>query len=1117
MNSGIAGIKSSIFACSAFRRLHELSQRSDNIIATGVSGSLAAFAVSFLSEFSSKKLLVISNDDDRIIKLKDDLDLLLEQKNILAFSHKLPDSEPYSSILMNLAESEEFVIVTAASELKRKMVPKELFANSLIEIRKDQETGFEELIEKLQKFGFNRSDFVEQEGDYSVRGGIVDVFAESLQSPVRIEFFGDTIESIREFDITSQRSVREVENVKIGINILTNESLTEESLTEDLCDYLPEDTLLIIDEPEITFGEIEDGTKEKLDRLRRIDLTQFTTLRHDDSFVRVEMNSRPQPEFHSNLIAIYKDITSKISDGYEVILLASDEHQAERIRELIEDFEDEGLLEKDELIHSDTHTEREGRDAAGIAGRFRVVPESLHSGFVATDPKLVVYTEHQIFGRYFKRIKKRKQRFKGISFGELKELQYGDFIVHRDFGIGVYSGLKKITVGNNQQEVVQLKYHGNDLLFINLNSIHLIKKYSGSEGHRPALTKLGGGEWDRAKARTKKQVKDIARDLILLYAKRKSEKGYKFSADTHWQKELEANFMYEDTPDQFRATVETKQDMESENPMDRLVCGDVGFGKTEVALRAAFKSVIDNKQVAVLVPTTILAVQHYNTFRDRLSAFAVEVENITRLRSSKEQKEILKKLEEGKVNILIGTHRLLSKDIKFKELGLLIIDEEQRFGVKAKEKLRSLSPNVDTLTLTATPIPRTLNFSLLGARDLSIINTPPKNRKPIITEIIKLDWNHVSSIVRNELARGGQVYFVNDKIKNLHLLADTLKNYVPEAKIGIAHGQMEGRELEDIVINFIEKKLNVLLCTKIIESGLDIPNVNTIIINNADMYGLAELYQLRGRVGRSDAQAYAYLIAPPDAKLTKTAVRRLQAIEEFTELGSGFNLAMRDMEIRGVGNLLGREQSGFIQEIGFDMYISIIEEAVLELKENEFRDLFASETSLERLNETIEKKLEAKSALIETDLTAMIPKDYVANDTERLNLYRRLYEVSNEEELNVIAAEMRDRFGEYLEDVDNLLRVIKLKLLATALGLEKIAIRGNKLTLEFPEDKDHKIFGSRFFEMIIDKLSNDRTRKYDIAPEKDKLIVSHDLKGRTDTEKLCDAEAVFENYVSYLV
>lgn len=1117
MEATIQNIRAKIFSSEKFSQLKNLtSENFSKIVLSGVSGSMASFATDYIYQNVGKKILYISHDNDRIVKLKDDLELIDSLQNISIYSTKLSDSESTSKILIDLSEGNEFIVIANASELGNKIISKDKFKASIIQLKKNENYSFDELLNTLERYNFNRKDFVDEAGDFSVRGGIIDFFAENLESPVRIEFFGDTIESIREFDLNSQRSVREIDSVKIGINLNADEEEINYEPDEIVINYIPDNAIVIIDEPEITFNEINEDIVKVLNNFKRIYLTAFTGVitdynDHSDSadLKVINFDSKPQPEFHSNLKAIYQNLCDNIKNGYEAYLLASDEHQASRIKELIEDFEDENIIEQDEKIHSDAEEDLndiKSDPEFSIKNKFKVIPESIHNGFIFNDLKILLYTEHQIFGRYFKQIKKRKLKFKGLTFTELKELQYGDYVVHRDFGIGKYSGLKKITVGNNNQEVVVLTYHGTDKLFLNLNNINLIKKYSGAEGHAPALTRLGGGEWDKLKAKTKKQVKDIARDLIILYAKRKSEIGFRFSGDTHWQKELEANFMYEDTPDQFRATVETKEDMEKENPMDRLVCGDVGFGKTEVAIRAAFKSVMDNKQVAVLVPTTILAVQHYNTFRDRLSPFAVEVDNITRLKNSKEQKKILGRLTDGKLNILIGTHRILSKDINFKDLGLLIIDEEQRFGVKAKEKLRSIKPNVDTLTLTATPIPRTLNFSLLGARDLSIINTPPKNRKPIVTEIIKLDWTQIAGIIRHELNRGGQVYFVNDKIKNLHTLGDTIKTYVPEAKIGIAHGQMDGKDLENVVINFIEKKLNVLLCTKIIESGLDIPNVNTIIINNANMYGLAELYQLRGRVGRSEVQAFAYLISPPDAKLTRIAVKRLQAIEEFTDLGSGFSLAMRDMEIRGVGNLLGKQQSGFVQEIGFDMFISIIEEAVLELKENEFKDLFANEASLQKINESIKKKIEEKSALIENDLNALIPKDYIHNDTERLNIYRRLYEMMSEDELKSVAVELKDRFGEYLDDVSNLLRVIRIKIKATELGLEKIIIRNKNLYLYFPDDKEHKIFEGDFYKRIIETISNDRSRKYNIAPEKERLLIEVRLDSGDDEKRLEEVE-----------
>lgn len=575
--------------------------------------------------------------------------------------------------------------------------------------------------------------------------------------------------------------------------------------------------------------------------------------------------------------------------------------------------------------------------------------------------------------------------------------------------------------------------------------------------------------------------------------KRKSSPGFKFSADTHWQRELEASFMYEDTPDQIKATYEIKEDMESPHPMDRLVCGDVGFGKTEVAVRAAFKAVLDNKQVAVLVPTTILAKQHFNTFRDRLSPFAVEIGVITRLEKKADQLESIRRVASGKINILIGTHRILSKDITFKDLGLLIIDEEQRFGVKAKEILRTLKPNVDTLTLTATPIPRTLNFSLLGARDLSIINTPPKNRKPIITDIITLDWEEIGRIIKDELRRNGQVYFVNDKIERMYTLAEKLKSIVPTAKISIAHGQMEARKLEDVIINFIEKKINVLVCTKIIESGLDIPNVNTIIINEAQNFGLAELYQLRGRVGRSDQQAFAYLISR-EGTLTRSAIRRLQSIEEFTELGSGINLAMRDMEIRGVGNLLGQQQSGFVQQMGFELFMNIIDEAVDELKTTEFSELFKDDKLFKdkiSLDSSTQSKREP--TIIENDLTALIPTEYIQNDTERLNIYKRLYEATSTESVDLIATELKDRFGNYLDDIENLLDLVKLRIKATNTGFEKILISGRKAFIFFPENNESEAYKSTFLDTVLNEISINKSGKFLIENDRKRLIISVEL------------------------
>ncbi|HEX2787270.1 MAG TPA: transcription-repair coupling factor [Ignavibacteria bacterium] len=1132
-------LKKKIFHSSQFQSLKSFKER-ESYCLTGVNGSLTSFILEYISQNVNPKVFLISSEKDRINNLKDDLDTISSSENVSIIQTGEPDDEEQiSKSLTLLSEDDSFIIICNSKELSKKFIAKDKFVVSIIELGKEKDFPFNDLIAKLSAFHYTRKDFVEEVGDFSVRGGIIDIYPESLSTPVRVEFFGDTVESIREFDITTQRSLKEISSVKFGMNLSTQTDEDENYKPDSsIFEYISNDTLIVLDNPEVTLAEVEDLSFMDMHQICLI--TQFENLNVLESqnllptgqnFILENFSSKPQPDFHSNLRHFYSNICNYQRDGYDVYILSSDEVQAERFESLLEDFKDEEIFNRDTQIHSVNFDEDNEEDnykkessASLDISRVKFLSDSLHEGFIFNDANTVVYTEHQVFGRYFRQFKKRKHKFKGLTFNELKELTYGDYIVHRDFGIGKFEGLKKIKVGSNEQEAVKLTYDAGDTVFVNLNYIHLIKKYSSTEGYVPKLTSLGGGEWDKLKLRAKKKVQDIARDLILLYAKRKSEQGFSFSQDTHWQRELEANFMYEDTPDQYKATVDVKNDMQSQSPMDRLVCGDVGFGKTEVAVRAAFKAVLDNKQVAVLVPTTILAVQHYNTFRDRLSPFAVEVAVLTRFQTKKEQKEILEKLAEGKINIIIGTHRILSKDIQFKDIGLLIIDEEQRFGVKAKEKIRSIQPNIDTLTLTATPIPRTMNFSLLGARDLSIINTPPKNRKPIHTEIIKMDWDKLHEIMSYELKRGGQIYFVNDTIERLYTLADKIRHEIPHAKPSIAHGQMEAHQLEDAVINFIEKKTNVLVCTKIIESGLDIPNVNTIIINNADRYGLSELYQLRGRVGRSETQAFAYLIS--SGKLTKTAIKRLQAIEEFTELGSGINLSMRDMEIRGVGNLLGKEQSGFVQQIGFELFMSIIDEAVSELKENEFSELFREfgdkdkaieqdekKDETQKLGKKIEKKpslvtIKRDPTVIENDLNALIPKDYIENDTERLNIYRKLYEASFEEELKEIRAELIDRFGEFLEDVENLFELVRLKIKATNLGLEKISIQDNLISLYFPKDKEHPIFQGEYFTNLIDRISKDNTKKFNISGAKDQLIIEKETNSVKDIDRLKELDNI---------
>ena len=1072
------------------------------ILCSSLNGSYVVFLLYMLLKDNIKKIIYVSEDSDLLIHFRDDYNLISDpgSETAILTSDTSMEADEINKCLTLMYEGNEFLIFAEKEKLSARLIPPDKFSGSIITLKSGEEFLFEELIDKLNSYGYIKTDFVEMPGDYSVRGGIIDIFPDDYETPVRLEFFGETIESIREFDISTQRSLRLIQSVRLSLRI-NDENVTGN--TSQINDFVPEDCVVFIEE------EIYDEAAKYFDKAKTI--VRVSKFRTGDS---IDFGVKPQPAFNSNIALLYRNLSELSENNYSVFILCSDKYQMNRMKNILDDYKDENEEEISKLPEI----------------KYTILPESLSSGFIHEMQKLAVYTEHQIFNRYFRQCKKKQKRFKSISFEDLKQLHPGDLVVHRDFGVGVYSGIinRKTSTNENGQDVYQdfirLEYAEGDKMYLALSNINLISKYAATEGFTPKLTRLGGGEWDKIKQRTKKKVQDIARDLILLYAKRKSSEGFSFQEDTIWERELEANFMYEDTPDQAKATYDVKQDMMLPHPMDRLVCGDVGFGKTEVALRAAFKAVLGGKQVALLVPTTILAIQHFNTFYDRLSPFAVDVQVLTRLKSRKEQKEILKKLEEGKTDIIIGTHRLLSGDLKFKDLGLLIIDEEQRFGVKAKEKLRAISPNVDTLTLTATPIPRTLNFSMLGARDLSIINTPPKNRKPIITEIINSDWKLIDGIIRRELSRGGQVYFVNDKISNIYLLADKIKSRIPEARISVAHGQMDGNELEDIIVDFISQKTNVLVCTKIIESGLDIPNVNTIIINNANMYGLSELYQLRGRVGRSGLQAYAYFISPPQGSLTRQAIRRLQAIEEYTELGSGFNLAMRDMEIRGVGNLLGKEQSGFVQQIGFDLFVDTIEEAVAELKETEFSELFKDEKPVKEKVSDEERETpeelniinrHLKSSMdkfrIEHNISAFIPGDYISNDTERINIYKRIYSFMPKEDFSDvedIRAELIDRFGRLPEETDNLLGIIRLRLAAISLGIESLTIEDNSVQIELPQDKTHPIFETAFFKNLISAMSVDKSGKYDIVPSRNQFIIkirfaknittSEDLKQITD-------------------
>ncbi|MBW7887547.1 MAG: transcription-repair coupling factor [Bacteroidetes bacterium] len=1087
----------------------------------GLAGSLWSFVVTAVFLSTNDQLFVVLDDEDRAEKLRDDCVALIGESNVKLCtaetrrsSQSLDMNSPLSQIEMMkaLGAKKPGVYITHISALAYGVPERSEFAKAIIELSANTEYDFQKLIQQLQNHGFERKPIVETYGDFAVRGGILDIFPFIGEHPVRMEFWGDTIESIREFDVLSQRSIRELQSVSIVPDIVkknSSDAASDESTKNtSLLSYLSETAVLFLEDTallEKVFVDLQtelihtDFSYEQIQE----QLKQYPRFIHSllTAAEAIDFKAQTQPSVNGSIKILLETITRLALKGYDIVITSDKQDELKRIQELIEEERNSVQTAPSSPAHAALLELPEEKMEDNILVFYTI--ESFHSGFVYDSAKVAVFTEHEIFGRIKARGEKKRKRFKGISQKELTTLRRGDYVTHVDYGIGRFLRLEKIVVGGIEQEVARLEYAEKGNLFVNLNYITRIQKYSSSEGHEPKLSKLGSPEWDRLKARTKKRIKDIARDLITLYAKRKHEPAYTFSPDTHWQKEMEASFMYEDTPDQLRATTEVKTDMEAAAPMDRLVCGDVGFGKTEIAVRAAFKAVMDNKQAAVLVPTTILAQQHFNTFSDRLGRYPVRIALLSRFKSSKEIKETLHKLAEGNVDIIIGTHRLLSKDVTFKDLGLLIIDEEQRFGVSAKEKLRSMRVSVDTLTLTATPIPRTLHFSLLGARDLSIINTPPRNRLPIHTEIATFDKKIIREAVLRELRRGGQIFVVNDRVHNLDQFTSTLQTYIPEAKFRTAHGQMKGHELETIMIDFLQKKFDVLVTTKIIESGVDIPSVNTIIINRADKFGLAELYQLRGRVGRSNVQAFAYLLVPPVSSLPAQTLRRLQAIEEFTELGSGFNLAMRDLEIRGAGNMLGAEQSGFIMEMGFEMYTKILEEAVAELKEQEFSNLFSKEILETR------RSIETQ---IELDIEALIPDLYIESDTERLDVYRRLYKTKTEHEVNELRAELSDRFGSPMEEVENLFKAGLLRVAAQQTTfIRKVEIHKRTLRLYLPAEDDMQFYEGGEFQKIMSAVSSLKNIQLHFKQEGKNLLLHTSLRSDDGIERVDEAIKIINN------
>ncbi|MFD2863738.1 transcription-repair coupling factor [Mucilaginibacter antarcticus] len=981
------------------------------------------------------------------------------------FEFTQPDSSNVlarAEVLNELNHSSEFgqLIVTYPEALAEKVIDRASLEKNTLEISVGNKLSIDFINEFLVDYDFDRVDFVYEPGQFSIRGGIVDIFSFSHELPYRVEFFGDVIESIRTFEIESQLSVEQVKSITIVPNV-QSKFLTESNIS--LLEYIDSDTQIWIKDVQFTFDIIQSGykkatqlwnalsadeknqnpdwidpkfgfTDEKLiaDQLHDFSIIEFGKQFFYTADSAINFDMRPQPSFNKDFALLIHNFKNNESEKIDNLILTDSARQVERLYAILEDL--------DKTV------------------KFMPISVSIREGFVDREQKLAAYTDHQIFDRYYKyKLKKGYQRSQAITLKELRDLKPGDFVTHIDHGIGKYAGLEKVEVGGKQQEMIRLIYADNDLLYVNINSLNRISKYSGKEGTQPRMNKLGTDTWEKLKKTTKKKVKDIARDLIKLYAVRKSQVGNSFSPDSYLQTELEASFIYEDTPDQEKATNDFKKDMESPHPMDRLICGDVGFGKTEVAIRAAFKAVSDSKQVAILVPTTILAAQHYKTFSDRLKGFPCNIDYVNRFKSSKQIKDTLENLKNGKVDIIIGTHRLVSKDVKFKDLGLMIIDEEQKFGVSTKEKLKQMRANVDTLTLTATPIPRTLHFSLMGARDLSIISTPPPNRQPVVTELHVFNDTLIKEAVTYELERSGQVFFIHNRVADLPQLGAMIHKLVPGARIGIAHGQLEGDALEDVMLKFVSHEYDVLVATTIIEAGLDIPNANTIIINHAHMFGLSDLHQMRGRVGRSNKKAYCYLLSPPLSTLTNEARKRLSAIEEFSDLGSGFNVAMRDLDIRGSGNLLGAEQSGFIAEIGFEMYHKILDEAIHELKDEEFKGLFPDDKPRPYIAFT----------QIDTDLEILIPNEYVTSLSERYNLYSELSKLENEVELEAFQQKLHDRFGPVPPQVSDLLNTMRLQWKGRAIGFEKVSLKKGVLRGYFITNQQSAYFESAAFRNVL--------------------------------------------------
>lgn len=1075
---GLSGSRDSFFIFSSFKQCNK-----DFIIVANDKED-AAYLLNDLEQFSTNAEVSFFPDSFRRVRYFEELDTFQVQQRIEA--------------LNQIHKPQPHIIVTYPEALFEKIISKKILDASRLDFEVEHLLDIDEMIDKLVQYGFERVDFVYEPGQFSIRGGIIDLFSYAADYPYRIELNDIVIESIRSFDTESQLSIRNIGKFTLLPNVSADTDDTEKF---NFLEILPEDTVVWIKDIAALHDSVQkcfEDAERFAEKMIHYEEERSVKMIRERAFVyphelmssllnfhniffhtkpdikeqltEININARPQPSFNKNFQLLIADLKLLEEEGFQTFIFTNSASQIERFYNIFDDLKAEV--------------------------KYIAEIKSFREGFIDDDMKIACYTDHQIFARFHGyKIKQAYSKDQAFTLKTLRELHPGDYVTHIDHGVGRYAGLEKITVGGQSQEAIRLIYRNDDILYVSINSLHKIAKFVGQEGSEPVLHKLGSDTWKILKAKTKQKVKDIAGELIKLYAKRRASKGYAFSPDNYLQAELEASFIYEDTPDQSKSTLDVKADMEKDYPMDRLICGDVGFGKTEVAIRAAFKATQDGKQVAILVPTTILALQHYRTLKERFKEFPIDVDYISRFRTTKEKTAIQKRMKDGSLEIVIGTHGLLSKKTEFKDLGLLIIDEEQKFGVSSKEKLRELKVNVDTLTLTATPIPRTLQFSLMAARDLSVINTPPPNRQPIHTERRVFNDDLIRESILHEVYRGGQVFFVHNRVKNLAEIALMIQKLCPTVEVGIAHGQLEADRLEEILLGFIDHKFDVLVCTNIIETGLDIPNANTIIINNAHQFGLSDLHQLRGRVGRSNRKAYCYLFAPPSSVLTLDARKRLKTIEEFSDLGSGFNVAMRDLDIRGAGNLLGGEQSGFIADIGYETYQKILEEAIIELKETEFKDVFESPTK---------EKNYVRDVTVDSDVEMLIPDSYVVNIQERLSLYQQLDKIQNEDGINKFTTELKDRFGDPPSPILELFNGLRARWIASKLGIERIILKKKKMQCYFISNPSAAFYETALFHDILKFVATYQEGKaFSMKQSNQSLIlIREDVKTLLHVQKL---------------